>query len=102
MATTQLEYMENVARLGQRVRQLFRRRVRLTLDPRVTAVEDPQNPTGVLMAGSSVTHMIALWQSDAEYVDTSRRRERMELDGEPGWLVSFEMGDILDIDSEPA
>lgn len=80
------------------VRRLLRanigRRVSLVIDPRATTDQDVDRATGKLVAASSVTDMVALHQTDEEYVDTLRRRERF--DG--GWLVSFELTDLLDVE----
>jgi hypothetical protein len=91
----QREQMEMVRRL---LRANIGRRVRLTIDPRMTTDQDVTHATGKLMAASSVTDMVALHQTDEEHVDTLRRRERFE----DGWLVSFELAHLLDVEREGA
>lgn len=86
-----LEQANNVRRL---LRACIFQNVRLVLDPRVVAPEDIQEATGKLAAASSMTDMVALEQSDEEYVDTTRRRQRVE----GGWLVSFTLDELLDVE----
>lgn len=88
---SRLNHLNDVRR---KLRSCVFRNVRLVLDPRVVAPEDVQEATGKLAAVSSVTDMVALEQSDEEYVDTTRRRQRT--DG--GWLVSFMLAELLDVE----
>lgn len=85
------------AALRRKISGALRREVQLVLDPRVTAEEDTTTPRGVIIGASSVTDMLAFWQSEEEYVDTLRRRERFEWDGQQGWLVSYEIADLMDV-----
>jgi hypothetical protein len=88
---TRLNHLEDVRR---KLRSCLFRNVRLVLDPRVVAAEDVQEVTGMLAAVSSVTDMVALEQSEDEYVETTRRRQRMN----GGWLVSFRLAELLDVE----
>lgn len=93
-------YLENIARV-ESLKKLLRpfifsdQHARLILDPRVT---DEEPVEGYVIAVSAPNNMLAFWRPKADAEDTLRRRQATEHHGEPGYLVSYPLDDVLDVE----